>query len=140
MTDEASLRRWVSENSRHVWSLLNSQACRRLPYGFVEYLSPLSEEQLDILAEELPELHRGYILAARHRQRYAQHRAMEGKQHLIKADEYLKGLIEVCGRTAVDHAYIGSYLAWQPGTSSLKSFVKLRFAQRSAHSLQCHLV
>jgi hypothetical protein len=104
MTNKANLE-WLSEYCPSVWSLLNNQAHKQLPPGLLKYLSPLSEEQLDILAEDLPQFHRGYSFSAQPRQRYAEHRAEEGRQKLKTADKYIKVLIDVCGLQAVGDAY-----------------------------------
>jgi hypothetical protein len=105
MTDEAILRDWLSEHCPYVWSLLNGQARRQLPFGLLEYLSPQSEEQLDILAETMPELHRDYPLSAHLRQQFAERWAADGRQHIMTADEYAKEVVETCGRKAVEDGY-----------------------------------
>jgi hypothetical protein len=106
MIDDTSLRDWLSNNCCDIWSLLHSQARRRLPHGFVEYLSPLSEAQLDkLVPKNLPPLPAGFPSLVQERQQHAQQRIREGRQHLREANECVKRLIEVCGRKAVQDIY-----------------------------------
>jgi hypothetical protein len=105
MTSEASIRDWLRGNCPHVWLLLNSRARNKLPPGLLEYLSPPSEEQLDRRAPRhlpLP----GFPIAQEWQQ-HAEQEVREGRQHLREADEFVKKLINVCGQTAVEHAYRG---------------------------------
>jgi hypothetical protein len=47
MKEECVLVAWLNANCPHLWSLLNQKACMNIPPGLAEYLSPLSEQQLD---------------------------------------------------------------------------------------------
>jgi hypothetical protein len=106
MADEASVRDWLEGNCPHVWLLLNSRARRQLPPGFLEYLSPPSEEQLDkILPWNAPPLPPPHPSIAQERQRHAEQRVREGRQHLREADEFVKRLINVCEQKTVEHVY-----------------------------------
>jgi hypothetical protein len=106
MVDDTSVREWLSENCCWIWSLLHSRARRRLRPGLLEYLSPLSEEQLDkLVPKNLPPLPSGFPSLVQERQQHAEQRVREGRLHLREADECVKKLIEVCGRKAVEDAY-----------------------------------
>jgi hypothetical protein len=61
--------------------------------GLAEYLSPLSEQQLDCLANEAPCLSRSYLFEQFHRYELADACADTGRKKLICADKHTKTLL-----------------------------------------------
>src|SRR6185295_4642058 len=105
MKEESFLTAWLHANCPHLWSLLNQKARMNIPPGLVEYLSPLSEQQLDCLAKDDLSLSRSYLFGEFHRHEHAQLYADAGRKKLICADKHIKVLLDICGPKVVGDTY-----------------------------------
>jgi len=105
MQEKSSLQAWLNANCPYLWSLLNQKARMNIPPGLAEYLSPLSEQQLDCLANEDPCLSRSYLFGQFHRHELAEACTDAGRKKLICADKQIKVLIDICGSKAVGDTY-----------------------------------
>lgn len=99
MTNEADLRAWLSTSCPNVWSLLNQQARRVLPWGLVEYLSPLDQETIEALSAAFPAFDPDYL------HKLAEDYVEQGRANLAFADKLIQELITACGSKAVGDAY-----------------------------------